>query len=90
MTFLKNTRNRVLSQSNIHIIIVLVFHRILDFKSGAGFLSRLLFLPPGPCSTLTTNFTIHLFLRLWRIAMTIHHSPYGTTNVLLCTECALK
>ncbi len=37
----------VLSRSNIHIIIVLVFHRILDFKNGAGFLSWLHFFYPA-------------------------------------------
>jgi len=42
-TFFKNTLKWVLSGSNIHIIIVLVFHRILDFKNGAGFLSWLHF-----------------------------------------------
>ena len=34
---------QVLKKQSIKHIIVLVFHRILDFKNGAGFLSRLQF-----------------------------------------------
>ena len=55
-TFFKNTLKRVLSGSNIHIIIVLVFHRILDFKNGAGFLSWLhFFLEDAGCQMLDTR-----------------------------------
>ena len=83
-TFFKNTHKRVLSRSNIHIIIVPVFHRILDFKNGAGFLSWLHFYLDTRCWILDTR---------WKVPLATSYFPltiYGTTTVFVWIECALK